>query len=587
MIAALADFHFLRPLWLWALLPLALAALLLLRRRLANSAWRRTVDPELAPWLVESSWVRTGRHLVVGALLAWMLTVLALAGPSWEQRPQPLTRGGDALVIILDLTLSMYAADLSPSRVVRARLKIDDILAERGEGETGFVVYAGDSHVVIPLTDDTRTISNLLGPLEPRIMPLFGNRPDRAVEQANQLFIDAGIPRGRILLLTDGVRNPQAVLAKVDDRYPLSILGVGTEAGAPIPLDALNREGYLRADGDVVVARLDENELRSLARSAGGSYARFTADGSDLEHLLTAQAASRGATSERQRELEMWVDAGPWLILLLIPLALFAFRRGVLAAPLLALVMLPPDAAAVEWRDLFQRPDQQAHGALRSGQPEVAAERFEDPDWRATALYRSERYDQAARAFPGEDARTHYNRGTALARAERFEEALEHLETALDMDPDFEDARHNHDLVRRILEQDRPAAENEQASQRDDPSWQDDDEGSAVSRRGEQGEPQPGQRDPRPGEEGAQREGEQTEDPQSQSGRDNEPDPAHRAETERDAFVNDRERDQALEQWLRRIADDPGALLQRKFRYEADRRRREGRFDPDEAGQPW
>ncbi len=587
MLEALTNFHFLRPGMLWALLPLALAALLLLRRRLAHGAWRRAVDPELAPWIVESSWSRTGRGLLAGAMLAWLIAVLALAGPSWEQRPQPVSRGGDAIVIVLDMTLSMYAADLAPSRIARARLKIADILDERRDGQTGMVVYAGDSHVVVPLTDDARTITNLLGSLEPRIMPQFGNRPDRAIEQANRLFVDAAMPRGRIILLTDGIREPERLLASVDDRYPVSVLGIGTEAGAPIPLEPLNREGYLRAEGNVVVAHLDEDVLRGFARAAGGSYARFAPDGSDLESLLPNSADGRGAGTNPQRELQMWIDAGPWLVLLLIPMALFAFRRGVLAAPVFALILLPPDAEAFSWRDLFQRPDQQAHAALRAGQPERAVERFEDPAWRATALYRSEHYDQAAREFRGEDALSHYNRGTALARAERFEEALEQLEQAVELDPDFEDARHNRDLVERILEQDRPDAANEQASQRDNPSWDDDDEGSAVSRRGDNGDPQQSQRDPRPGEDGAQREGEQTEDPESQSGRDNEPDPSMQAESERDAFVDEREREQALEQWLRRVADDPGALLQRKFRYEADRRRREGSFDPNEAGQPW
>lgn len=591
MMDALADFHFLRPLWLWALLPLAAAALLLLRQRLASGAWRKAVDPELLPWLVESSWRRTGRTLLATVFAAWALAVIALAGPSWQQQPQPVTRSGDALVIVLDLTLSMYAEDLAPSRIVRARLKIEDILADRGDGQTALVVYAADSHVVVPLTDDVRTIANLLGPLEPRIMPLFGNRPDRAISRANQLFLDAGVDRGRILLMTAGVHDPTALLAAVDDRFPLSVLGVGTEEGAPIPLERLNREGELRVEGEVIITDLDEAALNDIARNAGGRYARFAADGSDLARLFTAWNAAGIEASDRERELELWVDAGPWLVLLLLPVALFAFRRGILAAPLLAMLLLPPDAAAWEWRDLFARPDQQAHEALQSGQPEAAAERFEDPDWRATALYRNQQYDEAARAFPGSDARSHYNRGTALARAEQFEAAVEQFESALAIDPKFDDARHNKELVERLLEQEPPPAGNDDASQRDNPSFDDDDEGSAVSRQGEAGEPDPSDREQAEAEEQAQqeqqREGEQTEEPQAQSGQPNDGQQAEPTEAEREASATeDREREQALEQWLRRINDDPGALLQRKFRYEAERRRREG-HDASESGPPW
>lgn len=587
MMAALADFHFLRPLWLWALLPLAATALLLLRQRLSSRAWRKTVDPKLLPWLVESSWRQTGRARLATAFAAWTLAVLALAGPSWQQQPQPVTRSGDALVVVLDLALSMYAQDLTPSRIVRARLKIEDILADRGDGQTALVVYAADAHVVVPLTDDIRTIANLLGPLEPRIMPLFGNRPDRAIRQANRLFLDAGIDRGRILLMTAGVHDPGALLAAVDARFPLSVLGVGTESGAPIPLERLNRDGQLSANGELVITRLDEAVLGSIARRAGGRYARFAADSSDLDRLFTASDAARIEASDRERELELWIDAGPWLVLLLLPVVLFAFRRGVLAAPLLGLLLLPPDAAAWQWRDLFQRPDQQAHHALQSGRPEAAAERFEDPDWRATALYRSQQYDQAARAFPGGDARSHYNRGTALARAEQFEAALAQFESALELDPDFDDAQHNKALIERMLEQDPPPAANDEASQRDNPSWDDDDEGSAVSRQGEAGDPESSDREPSEGDEDQQREGEQTEDPQSQSGQPDEPQQAEPTEAERDSSAaEDREREQALEQWLRRINDDPSALLQRKFRYEAERRRREG-HDPNESGPAW
>lgn len=581
----LSDFHFLRPLWLLALLPLLLAALLL-RRRLEGSAWRRTIDPALARWLVETSWQSGGRALVAGVMLAWLLGVLALAGPAWEQRQLPAARSGDALVVILDLTLSMYAEDIRPSRVVRARLKIEDILAKRADGLTGLIAYAGESHVVIPLTDDVRTISNLLPPLEPRIMPVLGNRPERAIVQANQLFKDAGVTRGRILLISDGIEDAGPAAAAADSRFPISVLGIGTSEGAPISLAALNREGYLHSDGQRVITRLEETGLRALSRQAGGRYARFSHDSSDLDRLLGSDGAASGAT--REREVDHWVDAGPWLVLLLLPLALLAFRRGLLAAPLLAVLVLSPDAAADSWwRDLFSRSDQQAWQALRQGDPEAAVERFDDPDWRATALYRSERFEESARSFPGADARAHYNRGTALARSGRFEQALAALEAALAADPEMDDARHNRDIVKEAIEQDRPESANEEASQRDDPSWQDDDEGSAVSRQGAPDDAQPPARDPDEGEPGDMREGEQTEDPQSLDGREQDPDEKPGDPSEREAEASAKEREQALEQWMRRIPDDPGALLERKFRHEAELRRREGLLDPDQAGRPW
>ena len=600
LLSSITDFHFLRPAWLLALIPLAVAGWLLLRQRLATGRWRDAIDPELAGWMIEAGWRGTARLGLTALLMAWMVAVLALAGPTWERRPQPVAQSADALVVVFDLSLSMYAQDVSPSRLVRARLKISDILEQRRDGQTALVVYAGDAHTVVPLTDDTKTINNLLPALEPGLMPVLGARAEDAVAQAATLLTEAEAPDGRILLITDEILDAAPVIDAADG-YPVSVLGIGSRDGAPIPLDAVGRSGNLSADGRTVIARLDPQPLQAIARSTGGRYSEFTTSSADLERLLDpAAAAEARADGDRDREFDLWIDRGPWLLWLVLPVALLMFRRGVVAALVLAaLVSFTPTApvhaaSADALRNLFERPDQRAVRQLRRGESDAAAATFEDSDWRATALYRAEEYALAADAFTADgadadvdaDADAQYNRGTALARAGRFEDARDAYDAALALAPEHEDALHNRDIVERLLEEQKQNAENEQGSQQEDPNG-DEGNDSEASRRDEEsssqqsddaqdnseaGEGEPSQPEEQEAEGQAPEEGEQA----GQSGKDDEI-----------MAQRTREQEQALEQWLRRVPDEPGALLQRKFRYESDRRYRQGLRRAPEDAQAW
>ena len=234
----LADFHFLRPYALLALPPLLLLILLAARRRGRRSPWRSVCDPQLLPHILSGG--GGGRRWPwYGAALCALFSVLALAGPTWQRLPQPAYLNQSGLVIVLDLNAPMNAADLKPSRLVRARYKIADLLRSRHEGQTGLVVYAGDAFVVTPMTDDTNTIYSQLSVLDSSLMPSRGERADLAVDKAVSLLRRAGMRRGDVLLVAAGfdeVRLRPAVekLRPAGDRR--SVLGLGTEQGAPAPL---------------------------------------------------------------------------------------------------------------------------------------------------------------------------------------------------------------------------------------------------------------------------------------------------------------------------------------------------------------
>ena len=266
------EFHWLRPEWLWALLPLIFIAWRLLQQTGRASAWEKQCDPHLLAALLIR---RAPHHRLPLTLLmiGWTLAALALAGPTWQKLPQPVYKTQAAHVIVLDLSPSMDATDLRPSRIARARFKVLDLLARYREGQTALVVFAGESFVVSPLTDDTKTIAALVPTLSPELMPAPGDHAHTALRMADELLSQAGIQdQGEIVLVTDGYDDPAATLEAVKTLSAhgrhISVLGVGTAEGAPIPLAD---GGFLKdATGAIVVPQLDPATLSELAHQGGG-----------------------------------------------------------------------------------------------------------------------------------------------------------------------------------------------------------------------------------------------------------------------------------------------------------------------------
>ena len=187
----LANFHFLRPMWLLALLPGLLMAFFLWRQRRRGGTWHQVIDQNLLPYLIDTQQSGSKSAPLFLLLVTWLLASIALAGPTWTRLPQPTQQSSDALIILLDLSPSMNAADVEPSRIVRARRKLTDVLAARAEGMSALIAYAGDAHVVTPLTDDADTIIEMLPALDPDIMPVAGSNLLAAAAPATGLIANA------------------------------------------------------------------------------------------------------------------------------------------------------------------------------------------------------------------------------------------------------------------------------------------------------------------------------------------------------------------------------------------------------------
>lgn len=331
-LSSVSNFHFIRPWYILFLMPLSLMLFLLRKKVSGGSRWRSVVDQHLLPHLLMKKGAASSIWPIFMVGLIWFLAIFSLAGPTWKRLPQPVYRAQSQKIILLDLSPSMLASDISPNRLTRAKYKIDDILKRYREGQTGMVVFSKESYTVSPLTNDTKTIAAMMPVLTPGIMPVAGSSIGVGLKQAEKLLKDGGAKTGTILLVTDSkpsVADNRIVEQIHRQGYTISVLGVGTKVGAPIPD---TRDGFFAVKGKMVIAKLDINALKKLAKIGGGQFSQFTNDDQDIKLLLNLSSHNTPLTKANKTKATtgIWQDEGQWFIFLLLPLVLIFFRRGIL-----------------------------------------------------------------------------------------------------------------------------------------------------------------------------------------------------------------------------------------------------------------
>ena len=599
-----SDFHFLHPWWLILVLALPLVLWLIYAPKYAQ--WQEWVDAKLAPFVLTGNRVSSQRWQLVVLGLIWVLTVFALAGPSWQKREVPVYNNPHALVIGLDLSISMWTKDVAPDRLNQARFKMLDILNQRKDGQTALIVFAGDAFVVTPLTTDNVTIAEQIKNLTPDIMPALGSRLAPAITQAQQLLTQANAQQGDILLLTDGlddaVRAVEAAQSASSAGFTVSTLAIGTEKGAPIPIP---NQSFLKDDqGKTIVAEVNKTAIAAVANAGQGLALETTVNDSEIKQLqaLWEQHLQAQAPQLQNQQVEVWLNAGYWLLIPLIPLVLGMFRRGWLVLAVVVLVSARPDAVlALEVGDLFKTPDQQAMQAMHNQAFKQAEQQFQRPDWKAAAAYEGKNWAEAEQFYKNQTTvEGRYNYANTLAKQGKLSEALNAYDQVLAQAPQHEDASYNRKLVEEALknqqaQQNQPQQNKQNKNQPSDPQNQNSQQPS---------NPQSGSQDQPNKPEAEQNEASQGQDDQPSKPQDQAPPKdakpeineqeqnAERPEQQKPPMgtaqasseppsEQSREQQQATEQWLRRIPDDPAELWRRKFLYQYQQRA------PQQQGSQW
>jgi Ca-activated chloride channel family protein len=313
--------------WFWALIPgLGLWILMLIEQSNIHR-WRTVIAPHLLKNLVRHPKQRPWIRPTAIALPTLMMSILALAGPAWERQKTPFVQDEAPLVVALDLSQSMNAVDVQPTRLQRSQQKIRDLLVLRPGARTGLIAYAGSSHMVLPLTDDTKVIEMYLVSLETGLMPIAGKNSEKALKLA-EVSLAKETAAGTILFVTDGIGEQCATAFaehKKTSQHQVLVLAVGTSKGGPI---RSGKEGFLKdGKGQRVISTLDRKGLEALERQAGTYVVGATLDDRDIQKLIrkvNTHLKSVQAVDERVP----WEDFGYYLVFPVLPISLLWFRKG-------------------------------------------------------------------------------------------------------------------------------------------------------------------------------------------------------------------------------------------------------------------
>lgn len=631
------SFHFLRPLVLLSI-PILLAVIWVwMRIKLASSQWQSILPAHLHQRLITSKGDGHSKQPFVWLMIALTIACIGIAGPAWEKLPQPLYQSNSGRVVVMDMSLSMRATDVSPNRLARAKFKALDLINEINDGEVGLVAYSSDAFTISPLTEDISNLENLIPSLSPEIMPGSGSNPAAGLAQAMQLLDNAGYQNGHIYWITDGIEleDVKALRDLINDtQYEFSALLIGTDEGAPIQL----LDGSLLKDGSgaIVIPRLNPNYINQALSPSNARHTRMSIDDSDIRSMLltSSRLDEVRADADKQSTGDAWRDMGPYFALLLLPIALLMFRKGLLFS-LMLLVLLPlqtpksyaqqpylsapsagttlqtSDSPIVEnIPSLFLNRNQQGQRAFTAGDYASANQLFDDINWQAATAYKSGDYGRAADLYQQADGLDSiYNRGNALAKTGELQKAIDAYTTVLKLAPDHPEAARNKKIVEDLLEQQQdPSSEQEQdqqsEQQNDEKSESDQQEQSQENAQNDQNsdqqpeqsqdgeqqdqqnqsqdqseQDQPGDSEQNPPDDPQQKSADQQQQPAPSAADSNEDENGEpeqqsvQAVEQSEMTLEEREQMQRLQTLMNKVPDDPAFLLQRKMLIESQRRK--------------
>jgi Ca-activated chloride channel family protein len=213
------------------------------------------------------------------AAVAYSLIIFSLAGPQVGAKLTEVKRKGMEMIIALDVSNSMLAQDIKPSRIERAKQAISQLIDRFSNDRIGLIVFAGDAYIQLPVTNDYASAKLFLSSINPGMVPKQGTAIGRAIELAANSFSFNSSTGKVIVVISDGENHTddplEAAKMAADNGIAIYTIGIGSPEGAPIPIG--NNQEFLKDnEGKVVITRLDEEMLTKIAVTANGKYVRAT-----------------------------------------------------------------------------------------------------------------------------------------------------------------------------------------------------------------------------------------------------------------------------------------------------------------------
>jgi len=277
--------------------------------------WLLLLVPALAVFLAWAFWRKTAllkrfaetemlKRLVAGTsaarqvlkmgllLLAVAFLALSLARPQWGTKMELMKRRGLDVMVVMDVSLSMYAEDIKPNRLVRSKQEIERFVDQLGGDRVGLVAFAGDAFLQCPLTTDYGAFRIFLDVLDPNLIETQGTDIGRGIETATRAFDPKERKYKVMLLLTDGEDHSGGAETAAEEAAKEGVIiytvGIGLTSGVPIPIkDANGQVSYMKDDdGNIVTSRMDPELLQKIASMTGGKYYHAEPDQFELQDVL-------------------------------------------------------------------------------------------------------------------------------------------------------------------------------------------------------------------------------------------------------------------------------------------------------------
>ncbi len=451
-----------------------------------------------------SRWRPAVKFWLIEAALA--LLIVMLARPQLGGKVTNEKRNGIETIIAVDISNSMYAEDVAPSRLERSKMLVENLVDNFTDDKIGLIVFAGDAFIQLPITSDYVSAKLFLSSINPSMINTQGTDIARAIELASHSFTkEEGIGRA-IIVITDGEDHEGGALEAAEEAKEngmnVYVLGVGSTKGSPIPVPGTG--DYMRDNtGETVMSALNEEMCRQVAQAGGGAYIHVS-NNSRAQELLNeelAKLARKEISTVSYDEYNEQFQAFCIIILLLLVLeaclldrknplfkgvTIFGKRKG--ATLSVMLLMICAAAQAQSDRDHVREGNRLYRGGDVVGAEESYHKALEKNGKNPQALYNMgkalmeqkkdsaavEAYEKAAAAEtnPMRKAMSYHNIGVMCQDLKMYDEAIEAYKNALRNNPNDHTTRYNLELCKHLRDK-QPKDENKQNDQNKDDKGED------------------------------------------------------------------------------------------------------------------
>lgn len=477
-----SQFHFADPKWFLGLIIIPIVCFLYLffyRSTTNTDKLEKFADKHLIPHLLRNSQIgqiSVLKSIILGSTL-WMLLMAAMAGPRWDFKQISNFSQDNSLVILLDLSKSMDSNDIKPSRLIRARQEVEDILnlnnnasimpsssksMTSGNIKIGLVGFAANAHIISAITEDMNNIKHLLPFIGTDLIYVQGTRLAPALKTAEQMLESQPGNNKSILIISDGdSSDPEAIdiISSLAQKNIIThTLGIGTEEGARFVDD---KGKFIERNGQFLISKIEKGKLQEISNAGGGEY--FDSDHSDNNTTEILKAINkRNHLTEQDgvsQDGKQWDDRFYIFVFPVMLIILLWFRKG-FSFPIILLVILAqaPSIQAVTLTDqLFLSKEQQAKKSLEEIEDyDTAAKLFDDSYKRGVVYYKAGDFKEAEKHFrnntrPEVQTNALYNLGNALAMQDKLQEAVDTYQKALELAPDNPKIKSNLGIVKVMI----------------------------------------------------------------------------------------------------------------------------------------